>query len=353
MSDRLYSISFLLVIFISFFFASCGKIQKENISDSDSLVKLNPELYKDIPSKKLVFIPHWSPQAQFAGYYAAYENGFYRKYGIDLVILNGGPNNKASDVMEKNNADVASLWLTNALQLIEKKIDLINIAQILPKSALMLVAKKSSGVSKIEDLNNSKVGIWGGDYIIQPMALFKKYNVNITLVPQLGSINLFLLNGVKATTAMWYNEYNTIINSGLNPDELTTFFYYDYDLNFPEEGIYCFREKFLADSVSYVYFVKATFEGWQWSFLNPEKTLLIVKEKMKSANLPYNYPHQKWMLEKFNEMIFHHGKNENAGLLDEKDYYKVVEEMKKENYIKTAPEFKNFFVRTYYYNTQP
>ena len=34
--------------------------------------------------KDASFIPQWSPQAQFAGYYVAFEKGIYRKYGINL-----------------------------------------------------------------------------------------------------------------------------------------------------------------------------------------------------------------------------------------------------------------------------
>ena len=37
------------------------------------------------------FIPQWQPQAQFAGYYVAYEKGFYRERGLDVKILRGGP----------------------------------------------------------------------------------------------------------------------------------------------------------------------------------------------------------------------------------------------------------------------
>jgi len=41
------------------------------------------------PLKKATFLPQWSPQAQFAGYYVAYEKGFYKNHGIDLTILQG------------------------------------------------------------------------------------------------------------------------------------------------------------------------------------------------------------------------------------------------------------------------
>ena len=36
--------------------------------------------------KKIVFMPQWTPQAQFAGYYVAFEKGFYKEAGIDVEI---------------------------------------------------------------------------------------------------------------------------------------------------------------------------------------------------------------------------------------------------------------------------
>ena len=33
----------------------------------------------------------WVPQAQFAGYYAALKQGYYKKAGLDVTIKPGGP----------------------------------------------------------------------------------------------------------------------------------------------------------------------------------------------------------------------------------------------------------------------
>jgi NitT/TauT family transport system substrate-binding protein len=53
------------------------------------------------PLEPAVFIPQWIPQAQFAGYYVAYEKGFYRRLGLDLRILTGGPERPASEWLER------------------------------------------------------------------------------------------------------------------------------------------------------------------------------------------------------------------------------------------------------------
>jgi len=59
--------------------------------------------------KKLSFIPLWSPQAQFAGYYVAQEKGFYRNSGLDVDIITGGPSHPADVLLEKEYRDAVAL----------------------------------------------------------------------------------------------------------------------------------------------------------------------------------------------------------------------------------------------------
>lgn len=292
--------------------------------------------------KKASFIPHWSPQAQFAGYYYAYETGIYKKHGIDLTILTGGPNYPASVLMQKGEVDFASLWLTNAIQLHAGGVPVVHLAQVINRSALMLVAKKSSGIEKPEDMNGKKVGIWGGDFEIQPTAFFEKYDLKVRLIPQGGSINLFLSDAIDVTSAMWYNEYHTILNSGLNPDELNTFFFSDYDLNFPEEGLYCLEKTYARDPRLCREFVQASYEGWVGAFEHPDEALEIVLTYMKNAKLPANRPHQRWMLSRMKDLIFLQEITGNFPELTEKDYYFVAEKLRDNESIKFIPTCEKF-----------
>jgi NitT/TauT family transport system substrate-binding protein len=292
--------------------------------------------------KQATFIPHWSPQAQFAGYYYAYETGIYKKHGIDLQILTGGPYNPASELVEQGEVDFASLWLTNAIQLRDKGVPVVHLAQVINRSALMLVAKKSSGIEKPEDMDGKKVGIWGGDFEIQPMAFFEKYNLKVRIIPQGGSINLFLSDAIDVTSAMWYNEFHTILNSGLNPDELSTFFFFDYGLNFPEEGLYCLERTYAQDPQLCAEFIQASYEGWIGAFEYPDEAIEIVLKYMKDAKLPASRVHQRWMLNRMKDLIFPEGIKAALPTLTEKDYLFVSEKLQENGSIKATPDFHQF-----------
>jgi NitT/TauT family transport system substrate-binding protein len=294
--------------------------------------------------KKASFIPQWSPQTQFAGYYVAYEMGIYKKYGIDLTIIPGGPHNPSSEFLEKGKVDFTTMWLSPAIQKRSQGVKLLNIAQIIQRSALILVAKKSRGIYQPQDMNGKKVGVWRAEFQIQPMAFFKKYYLNVKLVPQSDSVNLFLREGVDVASAMWYNEYHTILNAGLNPDELTSFFFHEHGLNFPEDGIYTLEKTFKKDPALACAFVKSSIEGWLYAFSHPEETLNIVLNFMLKAKVPTNRVHQKWMLERMKDIFLPQDSHNPYGILQQSDYERVAEVLMESGLIKEIPHFESFFI---------
>ncbi|WP_035244257.1 ABC transporter substrate-binding protein [Desulfonatronovibrio hydrogenovorans] len=289
------------------------------------------------------FIPHWVPQAQFAGYYVAKDKGFYARRGLDVEILRGGPDSPASEFLAQGRADFASMFLINGLILRSQGVPVVNVGQMVQRSALMLVAKKDSGIHSPIDLQGRKISVWP-EFAAQPLAFFSRYHLNVTTVHQGYTLNLLLMDGVDAATAMWYNEYYALINSGINANELTTFFLADYGLNFPEDGLYC-HESLVRNEPDLVRnFVQASIEGWEYAFNNPEQALDMVMERVNQANLPTNRVHQRWMLDRMKDIIQPAGSDRPAGWLDERDYELVAAELFENEVITHIAPFRKFYV---------
>lgn len=291
------------------------------------------------------FLPQWLPQAQFAGYYMASEKGLYKKAGLDLTIGRGGPEFPPAELLARNKVSFATLFLSEAIQLRDQGIRLVNIGQIVQRSGFILVTKKSSGILSPTDLNGKKVSLWP-NFSLQPQAFFRKYRVKAKTVPQGATMNLFLKDGVAAASAMWYNEYHTLINSGLNEDELIPFFFDRHGLNFPEDGIYCLEKTLRQDPEPCRRFVRASIEGWRYAFANREETLDVVMRNIRKANVGTNRIHQKWMLEKMEELILPQGSRTVLGELRQEDYLRVAGEMKLGGLIKEIPPYGEFYVDT-------
>jgi len=293
--------------------------------------------------KKVTFMPQWLPQSQFAGYYVAKELGIFEKYGLDVTILAGGPDSPPAQALDEKKTDFATMQLSAAIEKRSEGMKIINITQIMCRSALLFVAKRKSGILTPKDMNGKKIGYWRNDFQGMPKAFLKRYDINAQFFPIDSSVEMFLADGIDAMTVMWYNEYHKIINSGINPDELTTFFFFDHDLNFPEDGIYCREELYDSDPETCKNFVRAAIEGWRYAFENEDKTLDIVIEYIKRSHMAANRAHQRWMLKRMRDLIAPEGSNQKNGELLESDYQKTVKVLFESGSIKSRPEYKSIF----------
>ncbi len=293
--------------------------------------------------QKATLLPQWSPQAQFAGYYVAHAKGFYAHRDIDLDILRGGPDRPAAQALAQKEADFVTLFLSTGIEQRSSGVPLVNIGQIVQRSALALVAKRSSGIQAVKDLDGKTVSIWP-DFALQPRAFFRKYNLHAQVVPQGGTVSLFLRGGVDAASVMLYNEYHTILNSGLDPDELRVFDFSHYGINFPEDGIYCLEQTLKQQPRLCRDFVLASIEGWIYAFEHPEEALDIVMRHVQAAHLPTNRVHQKWMLEHMRGIIMPPGKDIPMGTLQPDEYRFVAKQLMENGIIAAMPEYGDFHV---------
>lgn len=293
--------------------------------------------------ERVYFLPQWLPQAQFAGYYVAQDKGFYRREGLEVIILRGGPEKEVAESLAQGLAHFGTLLLTTGIAERARGRRLVNIAQIGQRSALMLVARKDRGIHSPQDLQGKKVGLWREEFQIQPQAFFRKYQISVKIVPQSGTMNLFLRGGVDAASAMWYNEYHQLLNAGLNPEELTTFFMADHGFNFPGDGLYCLESTYAQNPFRCQRFVRASLEGWRYAFEHPEEALDIVMKYVDEAREPTNRVHQRWMLNCMKELILPPNSAVPLGLLPEATYAGVAGELLKSGFIKSIPEYRHFY----------
>lgn len=288
---------------------------------------------------------HWFPQAQFAGYIMAYEKGFFTDAGIDMKLsFSDGVGSPLAKILD-GEIDFCTAWLSQTIALKSEGADILNFCQILQKSSLMLVAKKESGIENPQDFNGKKISLWSGDFSVQPHAYFNKYQISYVEVKQSYNIYGFLADAWDVASAMYYNEYYKMILSGVNEDELTTFFFSDYDLNFPEDGIYTTNKTYTSDPELCHKIYDISLKGWEYAFNNKDETLITIMNYCDEYKMQTNYAAQKWMLQVIEESIkYEVGDNRsNWGKLKQQDYEKVAGILLQQNIINQIPDFSDFY----------
>ncbi|WP_200158375.1 ABC transporter substrate-binding protein [Allochromatium vinosum] len=245
----------------------------------------------------------WQPQAQFAGYYVAQAHGFYREAGIEASLLSMGHARSPRAALETGEVDLAVLWLSTAIEARAEGVPLVNVAQLFQRSSVVLIARSSSNVHRLSDINGRRVGVWRNDPALPIEALLRTRGLEVKRVPQSQTVNLFLRGGVEAMSGMLYNEYHLLINAGLEPEALTVFRLSEYGIDFPEDGLYALEQTQREKSAAITAFVAATRRGWEQAFADPEGALDLVLQHQRAARVPANRIHQRWMLEQIHAVM--------------------------------------------------
>ena len=293
--------------------------------------------------KHVSFMPQWIPQAQFAGYLVAHDKGFYRRAGLDVTLVPGGPGKNCFTALAAGQVTFCTGWLSTAIQFDGSGLKIVNLAQMMQRSSLLLIAKKSSGIRTPKDLNGKRVGFWVGEFDVPILVFLKKHHLNVKMIPNYTTVTMFLKGAVDAIAAMWYNEYHLIIDSGLNPDDLTVLRFKDLGVDFPEDGLYCMKSTFQADPAMCKAFAAASIQGWKYAFKHQEEAVDIVMKYAKAANTGTNRAHQQWMLAAMKELMLPKAPHGEMGKLSLSDYEKVGKALKSLYLIDHLPKYQDFY----------
>jgi NitT/TauT family transport system substrate-binding protein len=255
----------------------------------------------------------WVTQAQFAGYYAALDQGYYEEEGLDVTIRPGGPDIVPEQVVLGGQAEFGLNWLDNTLATRDQGGEIVNIAQVFARSGMTEVTWKDSGLDAITDLRGKKVGVWLGGNEHKLFAALTKNDIDpesdVEIVAQPFDMNLFLNREVDAAAAMTYNELAQVLEQE-NPEtgelytleDLNVFLMSDLGTGALEDGVFV-RSDWIQDEANQdiaARFLKASFKGWVYCRDNFEECLQIVLENGPTLG----EGHQRWQLNEINKLIW-------------------------------------------------
>jgi len=258
----------------------------------------------------------WVPQAQFAGYFAAVEQGFYEAAGIDLTIVPGGP-----DVIPQaagSAADGPEFTISWVPKVLEARIgnpasDLVNIAQIFQRSGTLSVSWKDTAITSPADFAGKKVGVWdfGNEYEVIAAATKAGLTAGTDYekVIQPFDMTLLLSKQIDVAEAMIYNEYAQVLEATnpetgelYQPTDLNVINYNDEGTAMLQDAIFA-RASWLAEAGSEdvaTAFLKASFQGWIHCRDNPADCIQYTVNQGSTLGAG----HQAWMMNEINPLIW-------------------------------------------------
>jgi NitT/TauT family transport system substrate-binding protein len=278
----------------------------------------------------------WHPQAQFAGYIMAYEKGFFNEAGLpEAQLLWSKLGDKPLVRLCAGEVEFATAWLATALLRRIEGLDPVNISQHMQKSSTMIVARSGRGIAKPEDLTGKVLLAWGGDFESEFRMFLTKFGIKPKAVfPLSGSLAPMLQGAADASQAMYYNEYNSLLERGLRKEDLVEFHYADFDLNFVGDGLFT-SSRYRDENPDICAAVSAAvINGWVYAFAHEEETLDAILRHAEANAVVTNRNHQRWMLRIVKDLVTHRVGPDSAhwGELRREDYDFIVEALKSQGH---------------------
>ena len=288
-------------------------------------------------AQKITFSPQWSAQSQFAGYYAALENGYYAEAGLDVSIVHPANSYSSINMLKDGTSDFITCELIQAMMASDEGTRLVNLLQTTQHTTLVLISHDKD-IRKMSDLAGRRVGTWKVGFNEIPYILDAEHNLGIEWVKFITPLNIYISGAVDATLGKSYNDRILFSMSGITPGSLLRFSEMGYD--YPEDGLYVSEKFFKKYPEQCRKFAEASRKGWEWVRNNRKEAVDIVMKYVKEAKISTNIYNQKWMLEEVLEMQEDIKGEAPTYCLNTNAFYWLNEVLLKHGYISRPVDFQ-------------
>ncbi len=257
----------------------------------------------------------WVAQSQFAGYYAAVDQGFYEEEGLDVTILEGAVEIVPQQVVAAGDAEFGIAWVPKVMESNEAGAGLVNIAQVFQRSGTLQVSFVDTGIESVADFAGMRIGTWGFGNEHELFAAMRTDEIDpdnpddVTIVQQPFDMSLLINGEVDAAQAMTYNEYAMVLeavdeNGELiyTADDLNVINFNDVGTAMLQDHIFV-REEWLAEEGSEEIaeaFLRGSFRGWIYCRDNFDECVDIVLENGPTLG----EGHMRWQLNEINKLVW-------------------------------------------------
>ena len=275
----------------------------------------------------------WFTQAQFAGYFAAQDKGFYEDLCLDVTIVEGGVEIVPQTQLANGDVDFALAWVPKALASREAGADIVNIAQIYQRSGTLQVSFVEQDITTPEDFAGRKIGNWGFGNEYEVFAAIGEAGLDpatdVELVGQQFDMVALLDGSIDAAEAMTYNEYAQVLEAVdpdtgelYQPEDFNVISYEEIGVGMLQDAIWADAAR-LADDAEYedtaTRFVAGSMQGWTYCRDNVEECRDIVV----ASGSTLGASHQLWQMNEVNKLIW--PSPDGIGYIDQAAWDRTVE----------------------------
>lgn len=217
----------------------------------------------------------WHHQFQFAGYYAALQQGYYRDEGLDVEIIEGG---QSIDPLQQVLSGKAEYAIGDSEILISRLSGkpVIALAAIFQHSPYVLLSLQKNAIKRPEDLIGKRVMLSGEHGRLQFDAMLRKQHLDkrqMTILPYRSNMDDLIEGRVDAMMAYATNEPLQLKQRGYAPVILSN---QAYGADFYGDVLFTTEQVNSQESAKVAAFLRATKKGWKYAFEHKERMASLI-----------------------------------------------------------------------------
>ncbi len=296
---------------------------------------------------KVVLQLKWEHQFQFAGYYAADWQGFYRDEGLEVEIRSAvGPDKKIispNQELMTGNAQFA----VGALDILLGRADGMSpvvLAPIFQKSPLSLFSLKSTDISSIEKLASLKIAATASQATrseIESLLLSHGYvKHQIEFVDSPLTIDSLITGEADVIATYRTSARYEAKEKGVQLNELIPS---EYGLSFYGDTLYSTQEFVQSNADITRRFVKASIRGWKYALANKQSLVKRIAEELPRYALKFKDPYEYNLA--FSEDIDDYLKYPEypLGHINKAKWFNMNERVRSLGLVRTQLDINNFY----------
>jgi PAS domain S-box/diguanylate cyclase (GGDEF) domain len=221
----------------------------------------------------------WYHQFQFAGYYAALAQGYYREAGLDVTLRAGHPEHDPVADVVAGRADfgigASELLLAHA-----NGQPVVAIASVFQHSPLILLAKRRPDVESVHDLIGKTLQVVPHEHelyaFIQALGLRP---ADFSLQPRNDTLDDLIAERVAAVAAYSTDEPFALGQQGIDVLEITP---RSAGIDFYGDSLFTSRRLAEQEPQMVEAFRDASLRGWAHALAHPEETVDLILQQYHS-----------------------------------------------------------------------
>jgi diguanylate cyclase (GGDEF)-like protein len=244
----------------------------------------------------------WYHKFQFAGYYAAQQQGYFQEENLKVTLIEGGPLtnhlhqliNGSSQYVTLGSESISSLAIGSPV---------VILASIFQHAPEVLITLKSSGITDIGQLEGKVLMLADKSIAGQVEAMLLRNSLtphNYTRYTYDGNVKNLANGTVQAMYGYLSNEPYQLKQLG---HEVNVFSPKDFDIDFYGDSLATTKDELENHPQRVAGVRRAVIRGWRYALDNPEEVISYILSLKTNNPLPFDRQHQRFEAQKTAQLI--------------------------------------------------